>query len=1077
MKLKIIFSLCVLSVLILIVSSSTLSEEEAKPAPADDILLFYAATTGADNAFVYYKISEHAYAVQYGDTLEYDLYISGYSAEPKGAVDIQFADDTNLRDSGSTDQQGLSAHPETNLNLAVDKWIHRTISLKKMVGKIAARWDVVSEGNRAGNYIIAVDNIIIKNKDRIRAQIYRDGAPPMSVVDWKENYETHELRFVKADELETEIAKFLTVEMILPELETAGTWIKGHPDQTKFEDIIADARGAVDLESCRTAQDEKCSASIKKAKEILAPLSALAKEYNLHYIGHAHIDMNWLWLWNETVQVAHDTFTSVLNLMKAYPDFKFSQSQASLYVAMEEKYPEIFSEIKKRVDEGRWELTGGSWVEGDLNMPSGEGIVRSILYSKRYFKEKFGKEIEVLWEPDTFGHAWTVPQIMRKSGLKYYYFCRCGKGIPLFWWEAPDGSRVLAYNHAWYNESIKTSDALVPRDIESKVGLKTGAVVYGVGDHGGGPTLADLHNGWSFKKEPLFPEVNFSTYKEFMESVLPYSDKLPVVRDELNFTFRGCYTTHADVKKANRRAESALPLAETASALATTLGRPYKHKDFEKAWRNVAFNQFHDIFDGSSIHDAYEFTHKLYDESFRIAHDETDGALGFIGRRIKADTTKGIAVMVFNPLAWERSDLIEVEAIFPQKPLAVRITDGKNETDAQILKTKETAGGTTTRLAFIASGVPSVGYKVFYLKSVSESGRSSISTGENFIENKFFRVEIDPDKGVVIRIYDKINNKEVVPTDAEANLFQMLLEAPTGMSAWDVGPILNTKDLNDKAEVSITESGSVRAAITVERKFRKSAFKQKIVLYDSIPRIDFPCEVEWKELGTAVNGSYMLKVAFPVNVPNGRAAFEIPFGSIERPANGEEVPALKWIDLSNDEYGVSLINDSKHGYDVKDNIMRLSLLRSSFYPDPRPDYGTHNFTYALYPHKGGWKDAQTTQKAYELNHPIAAYIIYKTLPNADLPESFSFLQIQPASLVVTAVKLSEDSDERFIIRFYDSDGNGGKGKIYFSGKVSGLKETDLLEREITPNRFKNKGDHYEFYYGKSEIITVSAEME
>ena len=314
---------------------------------------------------------------------------------------------------------------------------------------------------------------------------------------------------------------------------------------------LAEAEKAVDLDALDKADEKRFVDSLTTARQSLLSISDITKEQTIHLVGHAHIDMNWLWLWPETLQVCKDTFTSTVNFMQEFPDFRFSQSQAATYLAIEETYPDLFQKIKDAVKAGKWEITGGTWVEGDMNMASGESIVRQILYAKRYFMEKFGVEPKICWEPDTFGHAVTIPQILAKSGLKYYYFCRAGKGKTVFWWESPDGSRVLAYNDpggygATINDGITSRAIQMERDYH----LKDSMIVYGVGDHGGGPTRADIENANELKERELFPIVKFSSAEEFFVAAESTKD-LPVIKDELNFTFEGCYTTHADVKKWN----------------------------------------------------------------------------------------------------------------------------------------------------------------------------------------------------------------------------------------------------------------------------------------------------------------------------------------------------------------------------------------------------------------------------------------------------------------------------------------------------------------------------------------------
>jgi alpha-mannosidase len=372
------------------------------------------------------------------------------------------------------------------------------------------------------------------------------------------------------------------------------------------------AGGAIDLK-----------AVISEAEEIMAPIGKAAKEYTIHCAGHAHIDMNWMWPWPETVSCAHDTFTTVNRLMEEYPTFHFSQSQASTYVAMEEYVPEIFDMIKKRIAEGRWEPTASMWVEGDKNMASGDILARHLLYTRRYFKEKFGlpyDAIKIDWEPDTFGHCHTLPSILAKGGVKWYYFCRAGKKPQLFWWQAPDGSRVLAFQDlGWYNGKIIPDMTNRVFLFEEETGLKEYLWLYGVGDHGGGPTRKDLNAALDMNTWPIYPNIKLSTMKEFFSTIEPkVPADLPVIDDELNFVFPGCYTSESNVKRGNRDSENWLPETEMVALIAGAVAdMPYPTEDLRRGWRHAMFNQFHDILPGSGVKATYDYAQGLYQESRR----------------------------------------------------------------------------------------------------------------------------------------------------------------------------------------------------------------------------------------------------------------------------------------------------------------------------------------------------------------------------------------------------------------------------------------------------------------------------
>jgi len=794
-----------------------------------------------------------------------------------------------------------------------------------------------------------------------------------------------------------------------------------------------------------------------------------AKELTIHLVGHAHIDMNWLWLWPETVRVCRDTFSDMLKKMEQYPDFKFSQSQPSTYIAMEEKHPEIFSGIQEYVKKGQWEITGATWVEGDMNMASGEAIVRQILYANRYFREKFGKFTQVCWEPDTFGHAWTVPQILKKSGIKYYYFCRCGKGKPVFWWESPDGSRVLAYSWRWYNEQINR--AIIRDAVQAcrSTGLRDWLIVYGTGDHGGGPRKEDIEEALRLNSEPDMPDIKFSTAGDFFKAV-ENQKEFPVIRDELNFTFEGCYTTHADIKKYNRTLENLLPQAEIFSAIAMLYGSDYPQGAFVDAWRKTCFNQFHDIFDGSAIHGSYAYSKRLFNTAYEAATLALENSLKAICSKIDISKSvppaakgKAIPVVVFNPLSWERDDIVEVKIPFQSRPSSVAIFDAENEIPSRVTGFEEQEGKYYIKIIFTARNVPSLGYKVFYalpLEKTGKAGKTDLPCSTTKLENQFYKIRLDRTSGCITGIYDKENKIELVPPDQKANVFQLLFEKPHGMSAWNIGQISRVEDLDSNCTIALIETGPVRARIQICHRSGKSTFYQDIVLYDGLRRIDFPCRIDWQEQGTKFMDGPMLKVAFPLNIRDGKARFEIPFGSIERKANGREYPTQKWMDLSGTaesgiDYGVALLNDCKYGCDIKDNVMRLTLLRSSYEPDPRPDRGIQEFTYALFPHKGSW-DAKVVRAGYELNNPLVGSgldisHILPTSPPASHKSpgtTHSFLEISPESLILTALKKAEDSQD-IILRFYECEGKDTTAEIKFGFPVREVKETDLMENNLS----------------------------
>ncbi len=718
------------------------------------------------------------------------------------------------------------------------------------------------------------------------------------------------------------------------------------PSLTKqYTEILNEIISKVDFSALQNKQVEKAIISIKKAQKTFFPISKESRKYTIHLIGHAHIDMNWLWSWPATLNTAKETFKTVNKLMNKFPDFRFSQSQAGLYQAVEKNFPNVFELIKKRVSEKKWEVTATTWVEGDLNMVSGESLIRQILYAKKYIKEKFGVEPRIAWSPDSFGHCWTYPQILKKCGIDFYFAHRCRpkKEYPLFWWEAPDASRVLALVHGeTYNYSITPNLCQGFIHTKNRTGSNHYFVTHGIGDHGGGPTLRDLQRVKQLQKIKEFPNIKCDFSENYYKAVLKEKIKLPVVKDELNSTFEGCYTTHGDVKMMNRTAENVLTSVETLCVINNLNGGNYPDVELEKAWQNTCFNQFHDILDGSGTHEPYcegeQHAPTIFKETMQILKKITESAFNELAEKIFYKR-KGIPIIVYNPLSWQRKDIVSVDLneIFEKSSitfsdfqhLAVFNEKGENIPSQTI----------DFSLKFVAE-VPSIGYRVYYLrKNAFQKDTQSIPIVEDknsiHIENTFFSISIDRNSGCLSKLFHKISNNEISfsfgdvinyakPYPELLNQFQIYHEKPHGMSAWTIGPISRIDIVLTGAKVEITEKGPVCVIVSVEHKILNSTIKQNIIVYNDIPRIDFQTTVDWQEKGSSEVDAPMLKVSFPTSITADKGCFEIPFGYIYRPANGQEYPHLKWMDLSGDDYGVSILNNAKYGCSIKGNTMNLT---------------------------------------------------------------------------------------------------------------------------------------------------------
>lgn len=814
---------------------------------------------------------------------------------------------------------------------------------------------------------------------------------------------------------------------------------------------------ALDVEALKKRDWPKILSSLKKAEKALTSFQSSAKEYKVYLVGHSHIDMNWLWPMEDTIDVCQRDFNTVNKLMKEFPSLHFSQSQAAVYEIVRKKDPSLFNEVKERIKEKRWEPTSSTWVEGDLNMAAGEALVRQLLYGKAYTKKILGVSPKICWEPDTFGHPVSYPQILAKAGIKYYYFWRCGKKLPIFWWEAPDGSRVLAFNSSYNGEITAKSVVLRATEIARDYGIKSSMYLFGMGDHGGGPTRRDILTKMELDKRPALPSLIFSSSEDFYDEALKERIDYPVVKDELNPIFDGCYTTHSDIKKANREGENLLLTAEASATLASIYGYCYPHSSLKEAWEKVCFNQFHDILDGAAIHSSYEYSGKLAKEAKKVAQNIIKDSLCLLSSHIKTEgkDKEALALIVFNQLGWLRDDLVAVE--IPEEAFSsFHLIDEKDNLVPFQIEGKQ--------LIFVARKVPALGYKTYWMIEGEKNPPSEaklLINKEGKMESADYLLEVEPSTGVITRLYDKRTQKEILrpaslmegnpdtySIDRASNLFRLFKETPHSMSSWVIGNIEKVVNLAGKCQVKIEEQGPVRVILGISRSFSKSRIEQKVVLYQDLKRIDFFSKIDWQEKGSEKEGIPMLRVFFHLNFSSPEATFEIPFGHIKRASLGEEMPALRWVDVSKADCGMSLINDCKHGHQIEGNSISLTLLRSPYEPDALPDLGVHHIGYALYPHSGKWRKEKTIRKAAEFNQPFLAQ--WQKKEGGSLPSSFGLLDLEPSNLIVSGLKKTED-DKGIILRFYEVEGKKTTATLASNLPFISCTEANLLEEKQRNN--------------------------
>ncbi|WP_373536373.1 alpha-mannosidase [Microcoleus sp.] len=881
----------------------------------------------------------------------------------------------------------------------------------------------------------------------------------------------------------------------------------------------------------------------------------------IYLVGHAHLDLAWLWPVPETWEAAERTFESVLKLQSEFPDLIFCHSTPALYAWLEEHRPDLFAAIQKQVAAGCWEVVGGMWVEPDLNLISAESMVRQVVYGQRYAKEKFGELMRVAWLPDTFGFGWQLPQILRQGGVDYFVTQKLrwndSTEFPYgaFWWEGLDGTKIFSMMSGAIGESVESVKmASYAFDWQVKTNLSDALWLPGVGDHGGGPTRDMLEVAKRWKLSPFFPRLEFAKAVDYLALIesqflpdvattLPESDvresdnrenlqvgetvgnlralefanlsrisdvnpsssqlknlrTLPIWKDELYLEFhRGCYTTRADQKRQNRRCEDLLYQAELLSSIATICtGAVYPKSELESAWKQVLFNQFHDILPGSAIAQVYADANLAFAEADRACRQILLQSLDAIAAQISLPSPPqpdAEPILIFNPLNWSRSQVVSLP-LPDSAGLAWQIYDlsGQRLT-SQIVKGDRPPSQFI--MLFCAEDVPAIGYRVFWLcredsQTVGNVGASPATQNktdlskltygiaqknalcqethfaapEMVLENELILAKIDRETGNLSSIWDKVNHREVLNA-AGGNQLQAFQDSGQYWDAWNIDPNYQKHQLPAPIlkEIYWIERGELRQSLRVVLQIGKSEFRQDYIVEVGSPLLKIKTVVDWQETHVLV------KAAFGLNVAADFATCEIPGGAIDRTTKPQtpaekakwEVPILRWTDISNDGFGVSLLNDSKYGCDIQPNQIRLTLLRGSTWPDEQADKGVSEFTCAVYPHAGNWQDAGTVRRGCELNLPL----LVKVFPqlgenrNQSLPAVGKLLDLSAKNLALMAFKQSEDDANVWILRCCESEGKEAVLELESDFELEIVESVDLLERpanlseKLSQGRFK-----------------------
>lgn len=782
-------------------------------------------------------------------------------------------------------------------------------------------------------------------------------------------------------------------------------------------------------------------------------------------VGHAHIDVAWLWTLGHTRRKVGRTFSNVLRLMEQFPDYKFTQSQPQLYQYAQEDYPQIFEDIQKRVKEGRWELIGGTWVEPDCNAIGAESLARQFLLGRTFFRKHFGDvDTPLLWLPDTFGYSWALPQLIKLAGMKYFITHKMSwnqyNQMPnqILWWQGLDGTRVLTHflttrdnweylPHATtYNGDLSAKQALGTwQNFHQKETHNELITAYGYGDGGGGPTREMLENIQALESHPGMPRVRTGTVREFMERIeTEISDDLPVWNGEFYLEYhRGTFTSQGKNKRNNRKSEFLLHDAEFLAAwAAASAGYVYPQDNLNLAWELVCLNQFHDILPGSSIGEVYIDSDEDYRKIFALGETVREAALQALATTLPAQTS---AVAV-NPTSYggRRVGL-----------LAESLSDGQQLVDVRSgekLLSQAVSGGTLIELP---NTLP---YSLVPLRI--ESGAISPQEGLLTIvhnpqgaslENDLLRVEFN-EVGNITRIYDKEARREVLASEEQGNVLLAFEDRPMNFDAWDID--IYYEDRTEKIEhvesMSVIETGPVRIGLEIHRRYRNSTITQKIYLYHHSKRLDFDTQIDWHE------HHILLKVAFPVNVLSPVATYDIQWGNVQRPTHRNtswdwarfETCAHKWADLSEGNYGVALLNDCKYGYDIHENVMRLTLLKSATSPDPNADQGEHRMTYSLLPHQHDWRNG-VVPAAYDLNDPLLVRRV--TGSDADsgaTSTSNAFLSVDQSHVVIETIKQAEDGNG-IIVRLFENERSRGSVTLKSALPLAESYICNLLEENDT----------------------------
>ena len=832
------------------------------------------------------------------------------------------------------------------------------------------------------------------------------------------------------------------------------------------------------------------------AEQTLHPMAAAAKDYELILAGHAHIDMNWMWSWQETVTATLETFRTTLAIMDEYPQFCFSQSQAAVYRIVEEYEPEMMEPIRRRIAEGRWEVTASAWVETDKNMPSTESLVRHILYTKNYLQKTWGVDpasLDIDFSPDTFGHSGCLPELNNHGGVKYYYHCRgLDGGDCLFRWRGPSGAEVLVYREPyWYNGSITPHIGTGIVDLARACGgLKTGLIVYGIGDHGGGPTRKDIQRAVDMGTWPIYPVVRFGSIREYFQKAEAVRHKLKVVEQELNFTFTGCYTTQGRLKRGNRVSEALLGEAEAYNGLATTLvGAPYRQQCYEQAWRNVLFTHFHDILTGSCVRDSREHAMGLFSEAQAIANTGRAAALRAIAQRTDTSWVRGADRMtmksegggagyvgptglavsaergggitrvfqVFNPSPQPRRCVTELTVWDwdgDMRRMCFRDAQGQPVVHQLLDQSPLTYWDHRYFRVLVETDLPALGYGVWVMEEAPADEypvhyhpqmRTSHAFDNYVLENECLRAEFDRRSAGLLSLIDKATGQEWIEAGDAAGL-RLIDTEPDSSSAWNIGRYIAVEKLNRNLRVAARlQEGALRQMLEVEVPFRGSVARLAIGLDKGSAALRCAMQIDWQEISRDKQQPVpALVYALPLAHPAENYLFDVPAGVARRPAQNIDVPGLQYGAAVWGNRALALVTDSKYGYRADEQGIAVTLLHAPGYPDPDPERGEHEIVVSV-----ALADAQPKaleELARKINHPPVFLPVKPHI--GDLPPVASLLELRGnTTAVISGIKEAEDG-QGIIVRLYNVSAEATVARLTFRQRPQAATPVDALEQPV-----------------------------